>query len=371
MSAVIESTVARAAQPRLLTPLAAARLTAAKCSYATRRLDPARATLLVSGPVAPSAGDLLLARVERIGHHTKLQAPDGRRATLFAGDEIVVCYANRYAPDQFEAEVPDNLDACELVAGGGIAARAVTAHARMSLPTRLQPLGLLADGGGRVLNVADFALPRLPTSLEHRRPVTLAVVGTSMNAGKTTTAAYLIRGLHNAGLRVAAAKVTGTGAGNDTGLMRDAGAAPVLDFTDIGFASTYRVPQQELEQGISRLLDHLAATTPDVVVLEVADGLYQAETAALLKSTLFADRVDALLFAAQDAMGASMGVDWLERRGLCVVAVAGTLTASPLATRETAAATHLPVLTLADLASSTVATQVLADARRAHAGARA
>jgi len=48
------------------------------------RLDPARATLLVSGPVTPSAGDLLLARVERIGHHTKLQAPDGRRAPRLA-----------------------------------------------------------------------------------------------------------------------------------------------------------------------------------------------------------------------------------------------------------------------------------------------
>ena len=43
----------------------------------------------------------------------------------------------------------------------------------------------------------------------------LIVAGTAMNAGKTTAAARLIKGLQRAGLRVGAAKVTGTGAGGD------------------------------------------------------------------------------------------------------------------------------------------------------------
>jgi len=47
--------------------------------------------------------------------------PNGRRQTLFEGDEIIVAYANRHAPDQFEAEVPDSLSDCHLVASGGVA----------------------------------------------------------------------------------------------------------------------------------------------------------------------------------------------------------------------------------------------------------
>ena len=61
-----------------------------------------------------------------------------------------------------------------------------------------------------------------------------------MNSGKTTTAAHLIKGLVQAGLKVGAAKLTGTGAVGDIWLMQDAGANLVLDFTDTGFPSTYR-----------------------------------------------------------------------------------------------------------------------------------
>src|SRR5437870_4337587 len=52
---------------------------------------------------APSAGDLVLARIDTLGYHAGLQLPNGRRRRLFAGDEIVVAYGNRYAPNQFEA----------------------------------------------------------------------------------------------------------------------------------------------------------------------------------------------------------------------------------------------------------------------------
>jgi hypothetical protein len=38
-------------------------------------------------------------------------------------DAIIVAYGHRYAPDQFEAYVPEDLGPCHLVAGGGVAAR--------------------------------------------------------------------------------------------------------------------------------------------------------------------------------------------------------------------------------------------------------
>ncbi len=65
-----------------------------------------------------------------------------------------------------------------------------------------------------------------------------------MNSGKTTTVQSLVLGLRAAGEVVGATKVTGTGSGADYWVMVDAGAACVADFTDVGLASTYRVPSR-------------------------------------------------------------------------------------------------------------------------------
>ena len=85
------------------------RVTRAKRSFATRRVVFHGSETLLYGAVRPRAGDLLLARVDRLGQHGKLESPEGRRAWLHVGDEIIVAYADRYAPDQFEARVPPRL----------------------------------------------------------------------------------------------------------------------------------------------------------------------------------------------------------------------------------------------------------------------
>ncbi|MBA3311291.1 MAG: DUF1611 domain-containing protein, partial [Nocardioidaceae bacterium] len=222
-----------------LLPLPVTRLRAAKPAYTTRHVDLAAATQLLTG-VEPHVGGFVLATVSEVGHHTKIELPDGRRASLFPGDEVVVAYGHRYAPDQFEAIMPSDLGACELVAAGGVAARVLSAHGRMRPATSLQPVGLLTDSAGRRMGLhlgvpAGVAPPR-----PEDRPLTIAVVGASMNAGKTTTAAYLARGLRGAGLQVGAAKTTGTGAGGDVWQLTDAGAYPVYDFTLSGLPSTYQ-----------------------------------------------------------------------------------------------------------------------------------
>jgi GTP-binding protein EngB required for normal cell division len=270
----------------------------------------------------------------------------------------VVTYANRYAPDQFEAEIPDNLDDCHLVAAGGIAARMLSRNAKTRNPTRIRPLGLLADLHGRRLNVNDWRIDSGP--FPKPLPPVIVVAGTAMNAGKTTAAARLIRGLVRAGKRVGAAKVTGTGAGGDYWQMKDAGACEVVDFTDAGYASTYQLAPQEIEKVFLRLLSHLGSLKTDVIVVEVADGVLQAETAALLASPSFSYYSDKLIFAASDAMGAVAGVQWLQSKGLNVHAVSGALTASPLAIRETSTALGLPVLLKQGLSDPSVALELLA-----------
>jgi hypothetical protein len=330
-----------------LGPLPAGRLASAKAAYSTRHVDLTAATQLLTG-VAPRVGDVVLARVAVIGQHQKVELGHGRRAAMFVGDEIVVAYGNRYAPDQFEAEIPDDLGPCELAAAGGVASRVASAHVKMLPATELEPIGLLADDTGHRVNLQDAVLPRGPAT-DRPRPLTIAVVGASMNSGKTTTAAHLVRGMRAAGINVGAAKITGTGAGGDVWLLADAGAFPVYDFTNAGYPSTYKIGPDAVRDIFTGLNDRLAADGCDVVVLEIADGVFQDETAALMVDPLFAERVDALLFASYDALGASAGVRWLHEHGLAAIAVSGVLSASPLATREAAAATGRPVWDLAHL----------------------
>jgi hypothetical protein len=344
----------------VVVPLSPERLARAKLAYTVGPVRPEFLASIVGSKKPPRAGDVVLARVESIGHHRSVELPTGRKSLLYPGDEVVVCYGNRYAPDQFEAVVPDDLGPCDLVAAGGLAARMVSAHASTGSPTRLRPIGLLGGADGNPANLRQWGLPAAPSVDIAAHPTILAVVGTAMNSGKTTSAAHLVRGLVQAGRRVGAAKVTGTGAGPDFFHLCDAGAHAVHDFTHAGHPSTYRLGPAAVEEIFTTLVDHLALAGVDVVVLEVADGLLQPETASLVHSSLFARRVDGVLFAAVDAMGAQSGVQWLRRAGLPVLGVTGVLTSSPLACEEAAMVTGVPVLVPAALRDPAQALQLIA-----------
>jgi len=333
------------------------RLARAKWSYVTRNVERSHATRLLTGRQVPEAGDLVLARVDQRGQHRRLELNTSRRAGLYEGDEIVVAYGNRYAPDQFEGMVPEHLGRCRLVAAGGVAARLLNSHDRMKSATRITPLGLLANAAGKRVNLRDFRLAALSEIAPE--PLLLAVAGTAMNSGKTTVSTNLVKGLVRRRLKVAAAKVTGTGAGADYRALVDAGADPVYDFVDAGHVSTYHADRATLRDVALTLCGHLAASSPDVIVLEIADGLLQQETAQLLMLPEFVTRLDGMLFAANDALGALAGCRWLEEHGVPVIGVTGVLTGSPLATREAARATGLPTYHSDALRRSSVAALVL------------
>lgn len=343
------------------TALTAERLRSIKRAYNSRRVATSDlASLLTDTGAKPRAGDLVLARVDRIGKHPALELTDSRRSTLFVGDEVLVAYAARYAPDQFEARVPDALGPCHLAASGGVAAEVVSRRAGTPAPTELRPLGLVLDPQGQRVNLARTALP-LGTAQE-LRPLTLASLGTSMNAGKTTSAAHLIYGLKRAGLRVGGAKITGTGSGNDPGLLSDAGADWVLDFTHCGYASTFGLGLEDLLNILYTVQAQMHTKAVDVLVLEVADGLLQQETALLLRSDKFRQRVDGCIFSSGEAMGAIAGAEWLRSHKLPLLALSGAMTRSPLSSAEAAAATGIKTLGLEDLRDPITVRSILARA---------
>lgn len=314
----------------------------AKRAFTTRRVPARDMQTLIRGNIRPVAGNLVLATVHELGKHRKIERLNGRRALMMPGDEIIVCYGNRYAPDQFEALVCDDLSLCDLVAGGGIASREINRHARMVPPTQIMPVGLIGDTQGKCLNIADYRIDFQQSSNEI---IVVLVVGTAMNAGKTFTAASIIRGLKGSGFRVAGIKGTGTGSGGDLWQMKDMGADVTLDFTDAGFASTYKAPDKAIEAGVIGLINHAAQRKCKFAIVEIADGLQHQETAVLLRSKKLQSKAFGVVFAAYDSLGAKAGFDELTKLGYSVLAISGQITRSPLAMREAATASGCPILT--------------------------
>ncbi len=341
------------------------RIRNASWAFTTRRVTRDTAKILLPLEGKPQPGDLILATVDFLGQHPGLQLPNGRRKQLFPGDEIVVAYGNRYASNQFEAVIPETFGPCHLVAGGGIASRAVSWHVSMKKgPTLITPIGVLGDLNNKRMNLSGFALSPL-NEIKTRLPTAIAVVGTGMDSGKTQSCAFLVRGLISAGLRVAYAKITGTGAGGDTWLLTDAGAYPVLDFTDAGMATTYMITIEQLELLLMTLMGHIANENVDAMVLEIADGVMQQETAALLKSPVFASLVAGIVMASQDSMGASAGIHFLKHYAKPpVLAISGIISAAPLQVREAEIALNLPVYDREGLATPENAMSILAGAQR-------
>jgi hypothetical protein len=117
--------------------------------------------------------------------------------------------------------------------------------------------------------------------------------------------------------------------------------------------------------GIMRdAITELAHQRADVLVIEVADGLLQRETAALIDTPQFRSSVDTVVFAAADSISAVAGLRELRALGLPVVALSGVVTASRLAMLEVAGAADVPVYESEEFASPLLATSVLRDAVR-------
>ncbi len=318
-----------------------------KWPYATHLVDRKLAARLLPPIQETRPGGLLLARVDTIGRHTALEGPGGRRVTLFPDDIFVAVLGNRYATAQFEGRAVCDGISGHILGMGGVCGQVVSSNTKMSEPTSVQWLGRLADHSGRPLELQMFRVDARSLANGSRQKVKVIVsVGASMNAGKTTTAAHLIRWYAQQDLKVGAAKITGTACRRDCNKFEDAGACQVLDFTHGGLPSTAGCRPEELIGLADRLHRLLLSEEPAVVVYEIADGLTQRETRILLENNWFRSMVDAVVFSAPDALACESGARLLRESGLPIVATSGPVSASPLGISEAESLTGLPCLSL-------------------------
>jgi hypothetical protein len=320
--------------------------------YVLRHLPEEAISYLLPTPTLPAIGDVALAEVKQIGKNTALELNNGRRCALHPGDLIAVVFGNRYATMQFEGYARIQNGECDLLSMGGLCGTVQSKHDGVSGPTKLRILGGIGNQDQQPLSSLDFSI----SVAESPNRVHVAVVcGTSMDAGKTHTVMCTIKGLRNQGYRVAGVKLTGSATGRDTWSMLDAGACVALDFTDGGWPSTYLCTREQLADLYHLLIRHAAERGAEWVVVEIADGLLQMETAALLNSRQFRSTVDYFLFAAGEPMAAVGGVGMLRQWGIEPLAVSGVVSMSPLNIREVEAAVKLRCLTAGELQNGALA----------------
>lgn len=212
------------------------------------------------------AADLVVAEV--IGQPNPLyrcETKTGRMAELLPGDLVVGAFGERAATLEGVGSWTAIGEDGEMagLTGAGLFGRAVSTSLLLPSFMRLRYAGH-ALRGGVALNMADFVAPAPPAGAPV--PIVL-VIGTSMSAGKTSSARIIIRELRALGLRVAAAKVTGAARYRDILSFRDAGASAVFDFVDEGLPSTI-CPGELFTAALDRMLARISASGPDVVVIE-------------------------------------------------------------------------------------------------------
>ncbi|MDG6995129.1 MAG: DUF1611 domain-containing protein [Nitrososphaerota archaeon] len=297
----------------------------------------------------PSSGDLALLKVESIGYHDTIVSSGNSKIRIYPGDLIVGVFGNRYATDAYEGLITgtNNLS---LLTAGGMVGTVVSKHKDIEKPTSLSFIGYIMDGIGQRINTKKL---KFRTEVPIDRPEKLiVVVGTGMNTGKTTVSRKLVRSLSEQGFKVAACKLTGSVSNRDQDELRSAGAKFVADFSDYGFPSTYLSSKNELIDLFNTMMSDVQKSEPDIVVMEIADGVIQRETTMILEDPSFRRMVNKIVLAAESSLSGLHAVNLIKALGYSVACVSGKMTSSPLYVKEFQSISAVPVISSADQSRS-------------------
>ncbi|MBL8047482.1 MAG: molybdopterin-guanine dinucleotide biosynthesis protein MobB [Chthonomonas sp.] len=265
-------------------------------------------------------GDVIAVRVlTSKSQYNSLELISGRMSTIKPGDIIAGALGHRNAVQGYAGVIPTSLktgDQINLLNLGGVLGTCTSYSPMVGQPHVCEVIGNvmafpdLNSRRGVPANIAaDLSLPS--TQLRDLPPI-IAVVGTSMNSGKTEACLTVIQQLTHRGLKVSAAKTTGVSLRRDILGMQDAGASEVVIFTDLGVVTTQASNAPTLTK---QMIHRLAQARPDVIVLELGDGLIgDYGVGAILDDPEIAPHLRCVILAAADPVGALGGANLVRDR---------------------------------------------------------
>lgn len=242
--------------------------------------------------------------------YNQLELVSGRMATVKQGDIVVGALGHRKALRGYSGFLPAALqtgDIVQILNIGGVLGICDSANPDVGAPFDCEVLGTVLDFpylGERIGVPARAGAGKLDRAapLDRRGVPVIALAGTCMDSGKTVAACAIVAGLRHRGMRVAACKATGVALRRDILAMEDAGAADSMIFSDLGIVTTTADNGPALTRS---LLTNLAARGPDVIVVELGDGLMGAYgVEAILSDAAIREAFTVIVLCANDPVGA-------------------------------------------------------------------
>jgi hypothetical protein len=277
--------------------------------------------LRLSKEIPCEEGVLIAVRVlNNKTRYNQLELTSGRMAAVNQGDVVVGALGHRNALRGYSGHLPPELavgDSIQILNIGGVLGICDSANPDVGPPFNCEVLGTVLNFPylGERIGVparvgADTLDPDAGLSMQGVPVVALA--GTCMDSGKTAAACAIVGRLRHRGLKVAACKATGVSLRRDILAMEDAGAQETMIFSDLGIVTTTAANGPALTRS---LLTGLAENRPDVIVLELGDGLLGAYgVEAILSDDAIREAFTAVVLCANDPVSAWGGAKILREQ---------------------------------------------------------
>ncbi|WP_297693827.1 hypothetical protein [uncultured Eudoraea sp.] len=212
-------------------------------------------------------GDYVVSKILDPGGNTlNLELRTGRMRGVIGGETLVGALGERFATleatgtwRKVKADLKMNV-----LTGGGLMGKLTSKSVFLPNMMEVDYSGHVVRNGKKV-TMDDFVETVEP--LPFNTPVIL-FVGTSMSAGKTTSARIVTNLFKVAGYNVVGAKLTGAGRYKDILAIKDVGANAVMDFVDVGLPSSI-CPAHIYKAKLDQLLSRVQHQNADVAIIEI------------------------------------------------------------------------------------------------------
>lgn len=212
-------------------------------------------------------GDYVVGKILDPGSNTlNLELTTGRMRGVIGGESVVGVLGERFATLEATGtwrEVKADLK-MNVLTGAGLMGKLTSKSVFIPNMMEVDYTGHVSRGGNK-LTMNDFV--ETVDLIAFNTPVIL-FVGTSMSAGKTTSARIVTNLFKAAGYNVVGAKLTGAGRYKDILAIKDVGANAVMDFVDVGLPSSI-CPADIYKTKLDQLLSKIEHQNADVAIIEI------------------------------------------------------------------------------------------------------